>query len=244
MTKLNQIIAVEKGVKTDASQALTAIYHQLQKGALFAGLSKTYRPRDEDGEQLPGEGVKVQQRAEQLLDNAASALTRLFDITATKDLTNTVAKADVVIDGTVLLEQVPVATLLFLEKQLTDFKTVVSKLPVLDPSESWAFNSSVDAWTNTPAQTVRTKKVPKTAVVVPATDKHPAQVQVWQEDLPVGDWTTVKFSGAVPQARVTELLSRIENLRQAVKYAREHANGVEVLDKKIGEAVFEYILGD
>jgi hypothetical protein len=31
-----------------------------------------------------------------------------------------------------------------------------------------------------------------------ATEKHPAQVEVYHEDVVVGQWKTVKFSGALP----------------------------------------------
>lgn len=241
MTKLNQIIAVEKGVKTDSGQAFTRIYHQLQKTALFAGLIRTYKPRDDEGEKLPGEGTKVQLRAETLLDDAATALTRLFDVTITKDHANGTAIANVVVDGVVLLNDVPVTTLLFLEKQLVDLRTVISKLPVLDPSEDWEFNETVGAWATTPAFTTRTKKIPRTLQKAPATEKHPAQVDVWMEDTVVGDWTVVKFSGAVPQTRVDELLGRVEALRVAVKYAREEANSVEVVNRNIGKKIFDYL---
>ncbi len=54
-----------------------------------------------------------------------------------------------------------------------------------------------------------------------ATDKHPAQVGVYYEDVAVGFWRTVKFSGALPAKRVGELLERVEKLQQAVKFARE-----------------------
>ena len=53
--------------------------------------------------------------------------------------------------------------------------------------------------------------------------------------MPVGYWTTVKFSGALPARRVNELLDRIERLQQAVKFAREEANAAEVADQRAGD---------
>lgn len=50
-------------------------------------------------------------------------------------------------------------------------------------------------------------QVPRNHVKAEATDKHPAQVEVYHEDVPVGYWTTVKFSGALPARRVNELQS-------------------------------------
>ncbi len=185
----------------------------------------------------------MQIKAEDALRATAGTLTRLFDVTATKDWANRSAVADVVVDGTVLLPQVPVPYLLFLEKQLTDLHTFVRKLPVLDASESWNLDASTDSWKTDPVRTIRTKKVPRNHVKAEATEKHPAQVEVYYEDVPVGYWTTVKFSGALPARRVNELLDRVEKLQQSVKFAREEANNTEVTDQRVGDAVFGYLFG-
>ncbi|WP_432249853.1 hypothetical protein ACRAR1_22980 [Streptomyces sanyensis] len=243
MARLNQIIAVEKGVKTKAHQDLTAAHHGLQKPALLAGISRTYQPKDEEGEQLPPESTRVQVQAEEVLRDTARTLTRLFDVTATKDWANCTARADVTVDGRALLTGVPVSYLLFLEKQLTDIATFVRKLPVLDASESWVHDPSTDAWKTDPVRTVRTRKVPRNHVKAEATEHHPAQVEVYYEDVPVGYWTTVKFSGALPARRLNELTERLEKLQQAVKFAREEANACEVDDRRAGDAVFGYLFG-
>jgi hypothetical protein len=241
MARLNQIIAVEKGVKSRSFQELTEAHHVLQKPTLLAGIARTYRPKDDEGEQLPPEATKVQIKAEEIIQQTAAILTRLFDVTATKDWTNCVSRADVVVDGKPLLSQVPVTYLLFLEKQLVDLHTFVKKLPTLDASETWTFDASADCWATEPVQTVKTKKIPRNHVKAEATDKHPAQVEVYYEDVTVGYWRTVKFSGALPAKRVSELLERIEKLQQAVKFAREEANNTEAVEQKVGDTVFQFL---
>ncbi|MDF3297897.1 DUF7873 family protein [Streptomyces tropicalis] len=243
MAKLNQIIAVEKGVKSKSFQDTTAAHQRIQKPALLAGISRTYQPKDEEGEHLPPESTRVQVKAEDVLRETAASLTRLFDVTATKDWANCTARADVVVDGRTIVAEVPVGHLLFLEKQLTDLHAFVKKLPVLDAAESWSLDPSTDWWKTDAVRTIRTKKVPRNHVKAEATDKHPAQVEVYYEDVPVGYWTTVKFSGALPARRVNELLDRVEKLQQAVKYAREEANSAEVGDQRVGDAVFGYLFG-
>ena len=240
-TKLSQIIAIEKGVKSKSYADLTQAHHDVQKQALLTGLSRTYQPKDEDGEQLPPEATRVQVKAEDVLRQIAGNLTRLFDVTATKDWANCAARADVVVDGRTLLRDVPVSYLLFLEKQLTDLHTFVKKLPVLDAAESWTFDPSSDWYRTEPVRTIRTKKVPRNHVKAEATEKHPAQVEVYYEDVAVGYWTQTKFSGALPAQRVNELVERVEKLTQAVKFAREEANTFEVTDQRVGEAVFGYL---
>jgi len=243
VTKLNQIIAVEKGVKSRAVSELTEAHHLVLKAPLLAGISRTYQPKDEEGEQLPPESTRVQVRVEEVLRRTAATLTRLLDVTLTKDAANCDARADVVVDGVVLLGNVPITYLLFLEKQLTDLHTFVKKLPVLDAADPWSFNESVDCFSTDPVRTVRTKKVPRNHVKAEATEKHPAQVEVYYEDIPVGYWTTVKFSGALPATRVAQLVDRVEKLQNAVRVAREEANGVEITDRRVGEVVFGYLFG-
>lgn len=242
MARLNQIIAVEKGIKSRSVQELATAQQALPKTALLSGIARTYRPKDEDGEQLPPESTKVQVKAEEVIRKTAEILTKLFDVTATKDWTNVQAHADVVVDGQTLLSQVPITYLLFLEKQLVDLQAFIKKLPVLEASETWNFDASADCWATEPIQTLKTKKVPRNHVKAEATEHHPAQVEVYYEDVVVGYWRTVKFSGALPAQRINELLERIEKLSQAVKFAREEANNTEAQQQHIGERLFQYLL--
>lgn len=241
MTKLNQVIAIEKRVKGDALTALTKAHHDVQKAPLLSGISRNYKPRDDEGEQFPPESTRVQLHVHEVVNTVVQNLERFYDLTLTKDLANTVAKADLKVDGVVIAEKVPVTYLLFLEKQLQDLLTFVVKLPALDPSETWTYDANTGAFATVPSQTVKTKKIPRNHVLAQATDKHPAQVQVFTEDVLVGYWTTVKFSGAVPQQKINELKTRVTTLIEAVKAAREEANSVQVIDQHIGHTLFGYL---
>lgn len=244
MAQLNQILAVEGGIKSRVSKEITRIHRDVQKDALLNGITRDYRPKDEEGDRLPSERTNVQINATDALKAFSEALTDLFDVTATKDWANTTAHADVVTaDGTVVLVAVPATYLLFLEKQLNDVHTFISKLPTLDPAETWHYDQNAGAFRTEGAETTRTKKVPKNHVRAQATDKHPAQVDVFHEDVIVGYWKTVKFSGALPAERVRELLTKVEALQDAVKQARQDANTQEITQKKTGEAIFNYLLG-
>jgi hypothetical protein len=185
----------------------------------------------------------VQVKVEEVLRNMAATITRLFDVTATKDRANCQATADVTVDGQPLLRDVPVTYLLFLEKQLTDLHTFVRKLPVLDAAETWTFDASADCYRTEAVRTIRTRKVPRNHVKAEATEHHPAQVEVFYEDVPVGYWSTTKFSGALPARRVNEITDRVEKLQAAVKFAREEANSAEVTEERVGDAVFGYLFG-
>lgn len=242
MTKLNQILAIESGLKSKTARKITDIYHSAQKTALFGGMSRVYTPDDaDDVDQLPSEGVLLQLNAEDLIKQLINASTRLIDVTATKDATNNFARADIVVDGVLIATEVSAVTMLFLEKQIEDLGTFISKLPVLDPAKHWQYDSNRSAWVADVEKKRRSKKLPKPIVLYDATDKHPAQVQMIAEDINVGTWAKTEFSGALPGDRILELKDRLENLRVAVKQAREQANMVEVIDVKIGQKLLSYL---
>lgn len=228
MTKLHQVLAVAQGTKQRAQQALTQFYHKVQKDEPFKGVIKTYRPKDEEGEQLPSEGVRVQLNAADLLQDLKAQLAPMYKVVAEMDRTNQVAAASVIIDGEVVLADVPVATLLWLEKQLADLRTVFNTLPTLNPEYVWTIDDSTGAWTTPERVTMRAKKIPRNHVKAPATDKHPAQVEVYYEDANVGSWHTRSLSGAMRAADVRVYQERLERIRDAVKDARERANSVDV----------------
>ncbi len=241
MPRLNQIIAVQAGKKSQAKETLTQAYHLLKKPELLAGLVRTYQPRDENGEPQPEERKQVQAKVSELIAKVSADLVEMFDVVATQDWANCQARADVTVDGRKLLQAVPVTHLLFLEKQLADLKTFIEALPVLDAAEEWEYKPEVDAYVSRPTRSHRTKKVPKSHVKYEATKEHPAQVEMYMEDVWVGTWTTTKLSAAVPAATRNAMLERVRKLLDAVKAAREEANGLEVKAQKVGAAVLGYL---
>ncbi|MCI0391861.1 MAG: hypothetical protein MOB07_24225 [Acidobacteria bacterium] len=243
MPKLNQIVAIEKEVKSRTYGEVTTINKLLQKPDLFTGFSKQYRPdKDEDGETFPPDNKRVQLIAEEQLRHAARFLTEIWDVTATKDWANCRAQADVVVDGEVLIAKAPVPFLLFLEKQLNDLRTLVENLPTLDEADNWIKDDGTGLHKTEPIQTHKTKKMQKAIVLYHATPEHPAQTQLITEDLTVGYWHQVKHSGAMPTPRKKELLGRIEKLSHAVKFAREAANGADAERVRVSDELFGYLL--
>lgn len=240
--KLNQIIAVEKGVKGRAYSALTELNKAAQKAELFNGFSKTYEKKDEDSEQLPPESKRVQFTAKDVLRQAERLMSDMIETTSRKDWTNCVAKGDVVVAGKVLFKDAPVSFLLFMEKQLTDLRTLITNIPVLDIAENWTLDPNSGMHKTEAISTHRTKKVQKSLVLIQPTVEHPGQAQMITDDAIVGFWKAVKVSGAVPRPDKDKLLDRVELLIHAIKEGREAANmheEVEVPD--VGTAVFGFL---
>ncbi len=242
MSKLNQIIAIEKGIKARAYSELSDLNKAIQKPDLFNGFAKSFQPKEE-GDDLPSEGKRVQFAVPDVLRTVERSIGELLDVTARKDWTNCVAKGDVVVDGKTVVLQAPVSFLLFLEKQLTDMRTFVDNLPTLDDNENWARDVNSGLFKSDTTSTHRTKKVSKPIVLYPATEQHPAQTQMVTEDVIAGFWTQVKHSGAMPKPERKALAERVEKLLRAVKQAREAANiEDETATPKVGAAVFGYLL--
>ncbi|MBQ1047819.1 hypothetical protein KBX50_04925 [Micromonospora sp. C51] len=241
--KLHQVNALVKGAKSQGARALTDAHRLAQKGQPLTGIHRKYAPfSDDERDQLPEESTRVQINAARVVDDAADALTRLFDLQITQDASNAVANADVIVDGQVLVPAAPVTFLLFLEKQLTDWRTFVDSLPMLDPAEDWSWDSERGCYRSAPARTHKMRKTMHNHVLAEATDRHPAQVQPYAVDEPVGTWTTTKLSGALPAERVKQLRRRVDVLIEAVKVAREQANSAAAVQRDAGRAVFGYLL--
>jgi hypothetical protein len=249
MPKLNQIIAIEKGIKTKNYAAVTELHKLSGKKELFNGHARRYSPLGEDptspaGETLPDEDKKVQESCKANLKKAADLLGEMFNLSAAREYGNCSAKADIVVDEKVILKDVPVSYLLYLEKQLVDLHTFIKSLPTLDAGENWRYDSAQDRWASDSSQSARTKKLTRPFVLYEATDKHPAQVKEVSEDIRVGTWTTTKYSSALETRAQNELIGRVEKLQVAVKFAREQANELAVEKKDVAKAIFSYVLGE
>lgn len=242
MALLNQIIAIEKGVKARAYSDLSQLNKTVQKPELFNGFTKTYQKKDEDGEDLASEQKRVQYVVSEVLRVVERTVGELLDVTARKDWTNCIAKANVVIDGQELFVGAPVSFLLFIEKQVTDLRTFIGNLPILDGADDWHKDANTGLYKAEPVQTHRTKKVSKPIVMYPATPEHPAQTQLLTEDIIAGYWRQEKQSGAIPKVLREKLLERADKLLRAVKEARESANvAVEVETPNVSAAIFGFL---
>jgi hypothetical protein len=247
---LGQVIAAEAAARAEGNKRGGALHKDSQKHDLFEGFEKTYQPFAEAADggdpralQLPPEGKKVQLSAEGLLKGFMDEMQPAIDLAAAKDEANCGARADVVINGAVILENVPVAHLLHMEHVLDDFATFVAKLPVQDQSVAWETDADTGLRRSPATFTNREEVRPEGVITAPATKEHPAQVSVYQLRTAVGRWTTVRYTGALTQERKRFLEARVARLRVAFKQAREAANQTEAQPQYEADILFRYILG-
>ncbi len=243
MTQLNDILGVLSGIKSNSQSIIDSVYHRLQKVNLFNGFTKTYEPLDpENGDVFPPEYQLVQHNAEDLLLQAGQAWSRLIDGQASVDATNQHAHAALNVLG-VETPELPATTLLWLEKVLVDIRTQVQAVPVLAADKVWSRDATTGLFATEDRRNIKTKKVPQVLVKYEATDKHPAQVDVYQADVTVGYWTGHDLSGAMSATRKAAILGRIEAVLEAVKLARLQANRTEAVKVEVGATLIAAILG-
>ncbi|MBD2666983.1 hypothetical protein B6N60_04164 [Richelia sinica FACHB-800] len=128
-----------------------------------------------------------------------------------------------------------------MEKQLQDIKTFIQALPVQDITEVWIENNQLDCYSTEAKYTTKTKRITKPVVLYEATKEHPAQVKEVSEDIPEGQWKTVKFTGAITRSQQNELLKKVDKLNRAIIFARETANSIEVEKKDVATPIFSYL---
>lgn len=241
---LHQFVSVSQGHRKASDGVRTRIYQALQKEDFYRGHERTYRPYNDEGEAQPPEVKRVQKKVLEDLAEFIKSSVETARTVGTVDAGNCIAKADVIVDGKTIAAGVPVSHLLWLEKQFVDLKTVVEKLPTLDPAKKWSLDPNTGLYKTDEEWTVRTQKQKKTHVAVPATDKHPAQVMVYDEDTPVGKWQRVDYSGAIQETRRQELVKRILAIIDGVVQARERANSTPVESVNVAKGLYDYVLGD
>ena len=242
--RLGQVAGLEKAERDRTQKANTEIYQALQRSALFGGHTKKYKPlNEEDEEVVPPQNKRVEAKVSELISEALTNFGKLVAHMGTKETANQHARADVVVHGELVFKQAPVTFLLPLQKVLTDIATMVKHIPILDTSEAWTKDDNINLYRSSAMDQVRTKKTQRPIVLYDATEKHPAQTQLITEDVSVGVWSTVKFSGAWPKEDKKQMAQRVADLRDAVEMAIEEANRIDVETSDYGGQLKRYILG-
>ena len=179
------------------------------------------------------------------LDYMFEHVINYLDCFAQVEATNQVAKADLEVDGKVILSGVPATVLLGLESKLRAVKEVLDLLPTLAPGISWVKDATRGPniyKRERDEESFRTRKEPKSKTLYDATKEHPAQIEKWTEMINIGKYITTHWSGMLSPAEKSDMLGRLDKLSRAVKQARQRANVQEVVDIHIGQKLVTYIM--
>lgn len=247
MAKLHELLAVEGQLKAQAQATRTDLRATFEKKRhLFEKKVVTFVPLEEGQPSTTEQQSDLQSTVRQELKWIAGIWTKALDISYSVAEANTHARADVVLDNAeVLLKNVPATALLELEKRASEIQELITSIPTLDPAKG--FTADDDQGKNVfrarDVAKTRTKKVTKVVTLAAATAEHPAQASLVPEDIPIGKVVEQEWSGLITPSEKGDLLERAEELRRAIKSARQRANDTVASDSTVGcgAAIFGYI---
>lgn len=233
MGKLHELLAVEETVVSQAEKLISETNEKFTKHSeFFTGAVRTlHRLKDSPEDQAIERAAR---REKQLPTTVPDTLEYIFpfmekalDLKLGKHLTNQKAVADIIVDGKVVMSNVPVDFLLDLEKLIPRYRTLFTTMPTLDPSRKWEVERK-GVWKSEAPDTTQTEKITYPVVLSEATDKHPAQVKEASKDVVVGLFNEIHFSGSATTDQKADVLILCDKLLRAVKEARMRANATEI----------------
>ena len=229
-----------KGAAAKIEQETAKVFKGQGATALFAGIVRKWVKTKEDAPNLGEERKEVVTTVQKRLDWNKKPIIALVDYELTRDVGNTLAKADLVVDGITLAKDAPATFLLSLEKRLRAIRNIYNAIPTLDLAVLWeAVGNGI--FKHGPNKVDKTRRITAWETVVSADAHHPAQVKEKQRDEVMGYTETTHFSGAVHPGLKAAYLEQIDKLIEATKDARMRANDMEVTEQNVGEAIFKFI---
>ena len=247
MAKLHELLAIEG----DKQQTALAIIDEAkatftQKVEHFLAREKRYESFvDEPHEDVHGEQTELTTTVMDKLKHVFESVNDMLDVSLQKESTNQVAVADLVVDGVTLGTGLPVTFLLGLETKLKSLRELFLAIPTLQNGVKWEKDENLGDHVyrmSNPQKRFRTRKTFQHKVLYEATDKHPAQLERWEETENIGIYVENIWSGMISSAEKSILLNRVGKLLQGARRARQRANSQDVVERKIGKDIMDYLL--
>jgi hypothetical protein len=256
-SKLHELLAVEgdlEGTYKSILEETTGTF--TKKPQHFMGAEKKCRIFDENrkDETPPAQRQEIVTTVPEKIEYTAGHIIRYLDAVLQKEATNQIAIADLDVSGIAIGKDLPATFLLGLETKLKHIRKVFAAMPTLPPSIKWESDEGIgkDIYRRVhPEQSFKTAKTIIHKVLVPAQfpkegeggTSLPAQIERWEENQNVGEYTTEQWSGMVTPTEKSKILGRIDQLVRATKKARQRANSAEVKKVSIGKNIFDFIIG-
>jgi hypothetical protein len=248
--RLHEVLAVESDLEGTAKKLIAEASSTFsKKSEHFMGYHKRLMMFDEkrrNEESGSEEHKEIVETVVGKLSYVEKSCIRWIDALLQKESANQEAKADLVVDGETIIEDVPATWLLGMESRLKLIREMYANIPTLAPGVSWVEDKNKGKHIFKSEHTEvkdKTEQVVQHQVIVPATKEHPAQVSTWQGNKKVGVFELDKWTGMVSPATKSNYLERIDKLIRGCKKARQRANQVEVKKLAVAKKIFEYING-
>jgi hypothetical protein len=241
MTKLYELLPVESDLRKESAEELKRVVALFAAPGQLIGQNISYHKLMESEPDLSSEASEMATTVESELEDLWKVFGGFLDVTIQKENANVSTQADVMVDGQKFLEGLTAPALLNLEGRLEELRKAYEAVPTLDPSEHWNWDSNLNCFVSDVRGQFRTKKLLRNHVLAEATKEHPAQVQVYQEDVPSYKIEKQIFSGMFTMSEKNERLERLKKLQSAVKQARQRANDIEIRPEKLSGKIADYI---
>jgi len=254
--KQHELLAFANDITNKANTMLRETEHVFDRSSSFDEFAKTYSPFIEGDKDIPETEKKLMTTTvRERLNYTTKSLIKAVDILATKEQTNTVAKADIVIldeDGGIvstLAEAVPVSALLQMEKQFQEYRKMYSKMPTFNTETSWIIGVNAKGEEcyveKDEKETIRTRSEIITESFnpnpIPGSEKYKMEPKDKKVNSPVGKYKTVTKTGRMSPKDKADILDRLDQVIRAVKAARAKANSIDVVDMNIAKDIFSFI---
>lgn len=246
MGKLHELLAVESDLEGVFKKVVEEGIHTLSKKPdHFLASQKKLEMFDENKQNENSEERKeMVTTVLDKLDYIAGFTVTYFDAVYQKERTNQLATADLVVDGVTLAAKLPATFLLGMETKLKRVREIYESIPTLAPGIKWEEDPTLGKGVYKavyPDVKLRTAKTFQHKILVQPTDKHPAQIEKWEEQIPVGKYTTTTQCSMLSPAKKSVFLGKIDRLIQGCKQARQRANSTEVEKAEIGKTLIDFI---
>ncbi len=245
MGKLHQLLAVEPDKEGKYKRVCDESKKVFGKAAMFTGSHRTLH-MFEDGVDAtdPDTHQSMTTTVRERMGYTGESISDYFDALYQKEATNQKAKADLVVDGTVIAKEVPATFLLALESRLKYVRGVYETMPTLQAGIEWVPSDTMGAgiWEmKHPEEKLKTKMTVQHEVLVPPTKEHRAEIEKWEEQIPIGKFVKRVWCSMLTSPEKQEILARIDKLIQATKQARQKANAEEVVGGNVGRSIIDFI---
>ncbi len=231
MAKLHELLAVEGQLKGQADASRKDLQNTFKsKRHLFEEKRVTFFPAGEGKDSTVEAQSDIQTAVRDELDWIAGIWGKALDVSYQVAEANTQARADVVLDnGKTLLTGLPATALLELEKRMGELQELITAIPTLDPAKGFKADESRGngIYAAREVRKNRTAKVLKALVKYPATAEHPAQTETYSAEEVTGTLHEQEWSSLLTPKEKGDLLERVEELRRAIKQARQRANDTD-----------------
>ena len=245
MAKLHELLAAEVSVAGAYNVIATETDKVLSKPDMFTKVVTTVKHFDGADAHLDTSETKDATTSvdERIAYHLGRSFQSYFDLLASKDATNQLAKADVELDGKVFLTGVPATFLLTLESKIAELRKKFEAIPTLQPGVVWNEDATTNTFRSDPATTFKTQKSFSVISLAKATEKHAEQVEKVPVDKPVAKIERTTWSGMWTSTKKSETLARLDALLVAFKQARQRANCQEVVKVDVDKKIADFIRG-